>query len=227
MFGKNLMVLRKKRGVSQEKLADELGVSRQTIYLWENGDSVPDANKLLALKQFFGVSIDGLISGESSTEACDNSIEQNKITYSNFYRNFAVAAVLMIMLFGSSVVWSLLLGNASGAMFPVQLSIVICLPVLIYFLSQVRSNKELARENWFTKIEKSNANKILVVKIAIGIGVFTTSTIPMASRLDYYGGLTPEDTVVLMTLMWAVLALILHGAIMRRKFVIKNHTGDA
>ena len=54
-FNKTLQQLRKKAGMSQEELAEQLGVSRQTISKWEKGLSVPDAEMLLRLAEGFGV----------------------------------------------------------------------------------------------------------------------------------------------------------------------------
>lgn len=60
-FEEKLMVLRKKAGMSQEDLADRLGVSRQAISRWELGSTLPDAPNLLKLSDLFGVSIDYLL----------------------------------------------------------------------------------------------------------------------------------------------------------------------
>ncbi len=58
-----LYVLRKSRGLSQEALAEDLGVSRQAISKWENGSAVPESDKLIAIARYFSVSLDELIGG--------------------------------------------------------------------------------------------------------------------------------------------------------------------
>jgi len=55
--------LRKINGISQEKLADEIGVSRQTISKWESEQSVPDIEKITLMSDYFGVTTDYLIKG--------------------------------------------------------------------------------------------------------------------------------------------------------------------
>ena len=60
-FEEKLMALRKKAAMSQEDLADRLGVSRQAISRWELGTTLPDAPNLLKLSDLFGVSIDYLL----------------------------------------------------------------------------------------------------------------------------------------------------------------------
>ena len=63
-FEEKLIDLRKKNGMSQEELADRLGVSRQAISRWELGSTLPDAPNLLKLSDLFGVSIDYLLRDE-------------------------------------------------------------------------------------------------------------------------------------------------------------------
>ena len=69
-FEEKLMALRKKGGMSQEELADQLGVSRQAISRWELGTTLPDAPNLLRLSNLFGVSIDYLLRDDCDSE-CD------------------------------------------------------------------------------------------------------------------------------------------------------------
>ena len=62
MFSKNLTELRKLHNMSQEDLAEKIGVSRQTLSKYETGESLPDIEKCRMLADVFGVSIDDLIS---------------------------------------------------------------------------------------------------------------------------------------------------------------------
>lgn len=52
---------RKAHGLSQEELADRLGVSRQAVSRWEQGSALPDANNLVQLSRTFGVTTDYLL----------------------------------------------------------------------------------------------------------------------------------------------------------------------
>lgn len=60
-FNNKLYELRKQKGFSQEELANRLNVSRQTVSKWEVGDSTPDMEKLAAISDLFGVSLDELV----------------------------------------------------------------------------------------------------------------------------------------------------------------------
>ena len=62
--------LRKIKGISQEELADKIGVSRQAVSKWESNQSTPDIDKIIMLSDYFEVTIDYLLKGiEPSKEA--------------------------------------------------------------------------------------------------------------------------------------------------------------
>ena len=64
MFHDNLVQLRKMKKMTQEEIAGELGVSRQDIAKWENGETVPDLDKCRRLAELFEVSLDDLANYE-------------------------------------------------------------------------------------------------------------------------------------------------------------------
>lgn len=60
-FSEKLMNLRRREGLSQEQLADRLGVTRQSVSKWESGTAMPELVKLISLSELFGVSVDYLV----------------------------------------------------------------------------------------------------------------------------------------------------------------------
>lgn len=68
MLSDNIKILRKKKGYSQETLAEQLHVVRQTISKWEKGISVPDAVMLDRMAELFEVPVSVLLGGDD----CDN-----------------------------------------------------------------------------------------------------------------------------------------------------------
>ena len=59
-IGKRIKALRNRDGVTQEKLADAIGVTSQAISKWENGHTLPDVSMLPRIADVFGVSMDEL-----------------------------------------------------------------------------------------------------------------------------------------------------------------------
>jgi len=64
MFNENLVRLRKINQMTQEDIAEEVGVSRQAVAKWENGETIPDLDKCKLLAELFGVSLDDLANYE-------------------------------------------------------------------------------------------------------------------------------------------------------------------
>lgn len=65
-FGEKLQSLRQKAGMSQDALAERLGVSRQAISRWERDETMPEAEKVIALADLFGVTTDCLLRPEAA-----------------------------------------------------------------------------------------------------------------------------------------------------------------
>ena len=68
-FASNLQFLRRRKGITQEKLANQLGVSRQAISKWESGETIPEVSTLLQLAELFSCKLDDLLRQELSAAA--------------------------------------------------------------------------------------------------------------------------------------------------------------
>ena len=60
-LGEVIYAHRKAKGLSQEKLAEEIGVPQQLVAKWEDGNEIPDMHSLMALSDWFNVSLDELL----------------------------------------------------------------------------------------------------------------------------------------------------------------------
>ena len=67
-FGENLQKLRKEKGISQEQLAEQLGVTRQSVSKWESGASYPEMDKIVALCNIFHCDMNVLINKDITEE---------------------------------------------------------------------------------------------------------------------------------------------------------------
>lgn len=82
-FAENLKLIRKERNVTQEELAELLGVSRQAISKWESGNGYPETEKLITISQKLNISIDYLLNDKSNIEQKGNRRFQDRIVHSN------------------------------------------------------------------------------------------------------------------------------------------------
>ena len=76
MFSENLILLRKKKGLSQEELAVRLNIVRQTVSKWEKGLSVPDADLLVKLADVLEVSVAELLGGNIPNSEDTNELAE-------------------------------------------------------------------------------------------------------------------------------------------------------
>lgn len=80
LLSEKLYKLRKDSGFSQEQLAEQLGVSRQAVSKWESGTAIPESDKLIAISNYFGVSIDYLLKDdeENRIKTTSNKSDEEK-----------------------------------------------------------------------------------------------------------------------------------------------------
>ena len=83
MIGEKLSKLRKENGISQEELAEKLNISRQAISKWENNESLPDTENLIAIAKLFNVSIDFLVGNKMVDSEQKKSTEKKSTEKSN------------------------------------------------------------------------------------------------------------------------------------------------
>ena len=77
-FSEKLQKIRKEHNITQENLADKLGVSRQAVSKWESGSAYPDTEKLIQISKIFNVSLDELISPNIDS---NKTIKNKKINF--------------------------------------------------------------------------------------------------------------------------------------------------
>ncbi|MFD3449706.1 helix-turn-helix domain-containing protein [Microbacteriaceae bacterium 4G12] len=78
-FADNLKSIRQERHISQEKLAEIIGVSRQAVSKWEQGSGYPEMEKLLGLSKELNVSLDYLMLGEIKSTENNKTLPNNII----------------------------------------------------------------------------------------------------------------------------------------------------
>ncbi|WP_416327534.1 DUF5680 domain-containing protein [[Eubacterium] hominis] len=72
-----LQLLRKRNGYSQEQLSEKIGIARQTISKWENGQAIPELNGLIRLSELYGVTIDRIVKDEECNLQLNKKIDKH------------------------------------------------------------------------------------------------------------------------------------------------------
>lgn len=110
-FAKNLIKLRAEKSISQEQLAEKLGVSRQTITSWENGKIQPSAENLAEVAKLFDMTIDRLVVSDykktfvadfaekGMKKMIDKSNEKHNNKYRKIKRILALGWPLIVLIY--------------------------------------------------------------------------------------------------------------------------------
>ena len=98
-FGKQIKKLRAEQKITQEQMAEKLGISRQAVSNWENDRNLPDIEMLIFLSRVFGISLDELILGgnemNNMTQKLINDSSENKRAKINLAEVCIGAALLL------------------------------------------------------------------------------------------------------------------------------------
>ena len=101
-----IQYLRKARGISQEGLADQLGVSRQAVSKWESEQSMPDLDKIISMSDYFEVTTDYLLKG---IEPVVQKEEEQSIKHRRMASN--ICYLLSLGLVGLGIILSIILAD--------------------------------------------------------------------------------------------------------------------
>ena len=163
-ISERLYNLRKDKNLSQEELANVLGVSRQTISKWETGESTPDFDKIIPLCDFYGITSDELISGKK--DIVEAGKEEKKTILA---RNIAISVGLYIMSLVAIILFSTLYNEPIVGVSLFFTIIAIATGLIVYSTIKYSTKKE--KEERTEKEEKKNTISKQVCNIVGLIGV--------------------------------------------------------
>ena len=139
MIGNNLRELRKENSLTQEQLAERMGVARRTVSRWETGSNMPDLDILIELSDLYSVDLREILSTERKSETMDKELKETVLKvadYSNEEKErlmrrmhwlmlagvIGMAVYLIVVLFGLEsdplfeLIGSMALGAANGVL---------------------------------------------------------------------------------------------------------------
>ena len=106
-LSEKIFALRRQKGMSQEKLAEELNISRQSISRWENGTAQPDAENIFLLSRIFGITADSLLDEEQDVSADSLSTDRGQERFRRLFPSAAGAVLFLTGLLGNFVIYVL------------------------------------------------------------------------------------------------------------------------
>ena len=97
-FSRNLLALRKSKGLSQVQLAEILGYTDKAVSKWEKNETIPDITSLSAIADYFNITVDDLISNRNVVKKSNKKRTHIRITISSIAICFFVSAVIYLIL---------------------------------------------------------------------------------------------------------------------------------
>ena len=114
-----IQILRKSKGISQEELADKIGVSRQSVSKWESEQSVPDIDKVIIMSDYFEVTTDYILKGienEKQAGEKEKALDANIFLAASTSLNFVGLIVASAIWYEKQVVMAVVTGLIFMAM---------------------------------------------------------------------------------------------------------------
>ena len=206
-FSENLHALRKRDKITQEALADKLGVSRQSVSKWETGEAYPETDKLIALSDLFQVSLDELVRGKFETENTETEVIKDDIGYATHMDAFSIkiAVGVLLILIGVAVCvalsgYSEIKGEIVTIVGVVILLLLIAAAVFLFIVAGIAHSKFISEHpevgNVIPQEKVSAFNKKFPVAMATlvsGIIVAVVFLIVLTALLDN-GTISSTDT---------------------------------
>ena len=184
-----IQYLRKVRGISQEGLADQLGVSRQAVSKWESEQSMPDLDKIISMSDYFEVTTDYLLKG---IEPVVQKEEEQSIKYRRIASN--ICYQLSLGFVGLGIILSIILADF------LKISVLLT-PVLIV--------QGVGLLVWGTGRNLSEVRPSFQVKLALILFLFFVPLGFLSNVLFPLGKIFPYPTSLAASLTFVTFYLIL------------------
>lgn len=107
-LSEKLYKLRKKSGLSQEQLAEQLKVSRQAISKWESGQSIPESDKLIAISQYFNITLDYLLKENAEKDVSPDSGREDSSLQSPDRTKWLLGIIVCVGGIACLLIWGIL-----------------------------------------------------------------------------------------------------------------------
>lgn len=195
-FNDNLIKLRKRDQLSQDALAEKIGVTRQTIYKWESSITYPELDKLMDLAKIFNVTVDYLVDGDIDEEETELPKEQviKAIKKQGLFLGISIAVIII----GVSL---LVLFSETNIFLSVGLGIgVILLGSLLTTIVSLKMEafKKIYNINIsFTKKEKIKEHNNNVVYTSIGVAIILIAVLQLIITAIFVDDKSYEDVYMI------------------------------
>lgn len=171
-IGAFLKQLRNEKGITQEQLAEILGVSGRTVSRWETGTNLPDLSILVEISEYYNVEIKEILNGERKSENMDNELKETLLKVADYNelekRRVAKAgnlsfSIMFLVCAVTIVAQMLMTGNLSLI---IGETVILFAGGLIYIFCVVKNGA------WNGTMTKNTPKKDLMISL-VCVGIFS------------------------------------------------------
>ena len=232
-FSDNLQFIRAQAGVTQEQLAEQLDVSRQSVSKWESGASFPEMDTLLRICDLYNVDLDTLLRG---------SVEKDRVSdtaqYDGFMNRFslrmalsisAIIAGVALMIFLNALNPSDSFEMLAGALF----MLIVTISVVVIVASGIQYDnfrkKHPVIQDFYTEEEKDAFHQKFVWYIAGGVGAILFGVVLLVGGFSFLPEKEPYESIaaaVFMLLIAGAVFSFVYGGMQEDKYKVWKYNRD-
>ena len=232
-FSNNLQFIRAQAGVTQEQLAEQLDVSRQSVSKWESGASFPEMDTLLRICDLYNVNLDTLLRG---------SVEETQVSdtarYDIFMNRFSLRMALSVSAIIAGVALMMLLNmftptDSFGMLATALFMLIVTVSVVVIVASGIQYDnfrkKHPVLQDFYTEAEKDAFHQKFVWYIAGGVGAILFGVVLLIVAFAFLPEREPYESLAcaafLLLVAGAVFSFI-YGGMQEDKYKIWKYNRD-
>ena len=225
-LSENLQFLRQRRGITQEQLAEELDVSRQSVSKWESGVSYPEMDTILKLCDIFHVDMDTLLRGSA-----EQSVTEDTAGYDRFMTLYArrMAGAVSAIIAGAAVMILLHLRISemlSGAVFMLIVAIAAVVMVASGMEEDNFRKQYPTIPDFYTQEQRYAFRRRFIWYIAGGVGAILLGVVLLILAFSFFPEQEPYESMLgaaFLAIVAAAVYFLVYGGAMEDKYDIAKY----
>ena len=229
-FSDNLQFIRAQANITQEQLAEQLDVSRQSVSKWESGASFPEMDTLLRICDLYDVNMDTLLRG-----SVEESRVSDTVRYDDHMNHFSLQIALSVFAIIAGVALMILLNTlALPEMLAVALfMLILTISVVVMVAGGIQHDnfrkKHPVIQDFYTEEEKDAFHQKFVWYIAGGVGAILFGVVLLVGVFAFLPEKEPYESIaaaVFMLLVAGAVFSFIYGGIQEDKYKIWKYNRD-
>ena len=229
-FSDNLQFIRAQAGVTQEQLAEQLDVSRQSVSKWESGASFPEMDTLLRICDLYDVNMDTLLRG-----SVEESRVSDTVRYDDHMNHFSLQIALSVFAIIAGVALMILLSALGlSEMLAVALfMLILTISVVVMVAGGIQHDnfrkKHPVIQDFYTEEEKDAFHQKFVWYIAGGVGAILFGVVLLVGVFAFLPEKEPYESfaaAVFMLLVAGAVFSFVYGGMQEDKYKVWKYNRD-